>query len=243
MSEIFDFLKKTEKERRQVILPPEPEAERPDFGVRPELVESSLAPAPGSEPVSRDVELCQDERFDLTDATPQVKTVMDPLTLIGEQFRLLRSRLGLMQKQRGIKTILVTSTVPEEGKTFTASGLIGVLAQEPGKRVLLIDADMRKPRSGINFGLNGATSAMGSPRCCGGRVVRKRSLYLHEPGVFVPAVRTASQPSELLSSPCLSRRSRRLPPISTGSSSIRRRCCRFRIRCSWRRCATRWCWW
>ncbi|MDI9612023.1 MAG: CpsD/CapB family tyrosine-protein kinase [Acidobacteriota bacterium] len=205
MSEIFDFLKKTEKERRQVILPPEPEAERPDFGVRPELVESSLAPAPGSEPVSRDVELCQDERFDLTDATPQVKTVMDPLTLIGEQFRLLRSRLGLMQKQRGIKTILVTSTVPEEGKTFTASGLIGVLAQEPGKRVLLIDADMRKPRSGINFGLNGATSAMGLSEVLRGAVSFENALFTctNPEFSFLPSGPLPPNPSELLSSPLL----------------------------------------
>jgi len=205
MSEIFDFLKKAEKERKQVILPPEPEVEEPDFGAEPGPVEASWSPAMEAEPVSQELELCRDDRFDLTDAAPQVKTVMDPLTLIGEQFRLLRSRLGLMQKQRGIKTILVTSTVPEEGKTFTASGLVGVLAQEPGKRVLLIDADMRKPRSGISFGLNGSASSVGLSEVLQGNVsFRDAVLTCTNPQFsFLSSGPLPPNPSELLSSPIL----------------------------------------
>jgi capsular exopolysaccharide synthesis family protein len=158
-----------------------------------------------TEPVSHEIEICKGEGFDLTDATPQVKTVMDPLTLLGEQFRLLRSRLGLMQKQRGIKTILVTSTVPEEGKTFTASGLIGVLAQEPGKRVLLIDADMRKPRSGISFGLNGSASAVGLSEVLRGAASFENALLTctNPEFAFLPSGPLPPNPSELLSSPIL----------------------------------------
>jgi len=54
------------------------------------------------------------------------------MTLPGEQFRLLRAKLDLLQKQRAAKILLVTSTLPGEGKTFTATCLAGILAQEAG---------------------------------------------------------------------------------------------------------------
>jgi capsular exopolysaccharide synthesis family protein len=49
-----------------------------------------------------------DAKFDLNAADPCVKYVLDPLTDVGEQYRLLRAKLSQMQIQRGIKTLLVT---------------------------------------------------------------------------------------------------------------------------------------
>jgi protein-tyrosine kinase len=202
MSEIFNFLKKTEAESRKKISVPEPAFDMPQADwSKPEGI---VAPVPDI-PVSVDIEICKADRIDLTNASPQLKSVLDPLTLVGEQFRLLRSRIGLMQKQRGIKTILVTSTIPEEGKTFTASCLAGVFAQEPGKRVVLIDADMRKPRSGWNFGLNGSVVNQGLSEVLRGSIQFQDALmkFANPEFCFLSSGPLPSNPSELLSSPLL----------------------------------------
>jgi protein-tyrosine kinase len=174
-----------------------------------EYKESALTEASGlpviesaAEGRTTEIEICSVDRFDLTSASLQIKSVLDPLTLVGEQFRSLRSKLGLMQKQRGIKTILVTSSIPDEGKTFTASGLAGVFAQEPGKRVVLIDADMRKPKSGWNLGLNGSSGCIGLSELLQGEKDFKDGLVLSTNPAFhfMPSGPLPSNPTELLSS-------------------------------------------
>lgn len=155
-----------------------------------------------SEELPLEVEVCGADKFDLTEASREIKHVLNPLTLVGEELRQLRSRLGLMQKQRGIRTVLVTSGIPAEGKTFIASGLVGVLAQEPGRRVLLIDADMRKPRSGWSFGLNGSSGNTGLSEVLSGKQEFNSALLMstNPEFFFMPSGPLPSNPSELLSS-------------------------------------------
>lgn len=63
----------------------------------------------------------------------------------GEAFRRVRTNLLLSTSRDDVKTLAVTSTGPREGKSVVASNLAIVLAQA-GRRVLLLDADMRRPR-------------------------------------------------------------------------------------------------
>ena len=63
-----------------------------------------------------------------------------------EQYRTLRSRLYHLRERMNLKSILVTSALPQEGKSFTASNLAQVLVRQHGRRVLLVDADLRGPR-------------------------------------------------------------------------------------------------
>jgi protein-tyrosine kinase len=63
-----------------------------------------------------------------------------------ESFRTLRSRLYQIAGTRKLKRVLVTSSVPEEGKTFVAVNLAQLLARQDQSRVLLIDADLRASR-------------------------------------------------------------------------------------------------
>src|SRR5579864_5625155 len=63
-----------------------------------------------------------------------------------EEFRTLRSRLYHLREQKPLKTILVTSALPKEGKSFTAANLAQVMVRQHGRRALLIDADLRGPR-------------------------------------------------------------------------------------------------
>ncbi len=63
-----------------------------------------------------------------------------------EEFRTLRSRLYSTRERMTLKKILVTSALPKEGKSFTAANLAQVMVRQHGRRVLLIDADLRGPR-------------------------------------------------------------------------------------------------
>jgi protein-tyrosine kinase len=205
MSEIFDFLKKTDAERNKRHPVSKPMVDLPMV----EAVEPALEPSE-SIPIfenlaSMDGEMAEENKFDLVQCTHQIQSVLDPVTIVGEQFRVLRSRLNLMQRQTGIKTILVTSTVPQEGKSFTACGLAGVMAQELDKRVVVIDADMRKPGSGRDLGLNGNSSIIGTAQVLGGESDFNRALFKSaNPELwFLPSGAIPTNPSELLSSPAL----------------------------------------
>ncbi len=80
------------------------------------------------------------------DGTPQDLVVhQSPKSAAAECLRSLRTNLLFMSPDKPLKTILVTSTGPQEGKTTAASTLAEVMA-DSGNRVLLVDADMRRPR-------------------------------------------------------------------------------------------------
>lgn len=69
-----------------------------------------------------------------------------------EEFRTLRSRFYQAREKAPLKTVLVASAVPGEGRTFVAANLASVLALQPGCRVLLIDGDLRTSRLHSIFG-------------------------------------------------------------------------------------------
>jgi protein-tyrosine kinase len=75
------------------------------------------------------------------------KLVSDPTTphKSVEQYRRLAATLYELQQQHSIKTIMVSSAVPGEGKTLTAVNLALTLAHSYRRRVMLIDADLRRP--------------------------------------------------------------------------------------------------
>ncbi len=74
-----------------------------------------------------------------------------------EQYRRLAATLHQLQTERGLKMLLVTSTVPEEGKTLTVANLALTLSESYKRRVLLIDADLRRPSIHEVFGLPNLT--------------------------------------------------------------------------------------
>ena len=83
----------------------------------------------------------------VTPATPLVDLAADkdPRASVAEAYRELRTSILLSNPGRPPRRVVVTSSLPEEGKTATATNLAIVLAQL-GKRVLLVDTDLRRPR-------------------------------------------------------------------------------------------------
>jgi capsular exopolysaccharide synthesis family protein len=93
-------------------------------------------------------------------------TVAQPRSPEAEAYRILRMNLQFKAAARSLTTIMVTSTFPQEGKSITSSNLAVVLAQA-GARVILVDADLRRPSQHQIFGLTndtGLTTALLNPQ-------------------------------------------------------------------------------
>jgi capsular exopolysaccharide synthesis family protein len=200
MSRIHEALKRAEQDRAE------------SAGIRVEVVE---APPPGPIPV----EPVESVHIPSAALSPTVEMLLarcasrvwkpDSKTVLfldeesgeygREEFRTLRSRLYQIRESRPLKKLLIASALPEEGRSFVAANLAQTLARQQGCRVLLVDADFRRPALHVLLGTN---------------VVPGLSEYLlgeaDELGVmqrgsmdnlfFVPAGRTVASPAELAAS-------------------------------------------
>lgn len=79
-------------------------------------------------------------------------TIESPKAIVSEQFRTIRTNISFSNPDKEIKSIIVTSSSPGEGKSTNSANIAAVYAQG-GKRVLLVDADMRKPTVHHTFDL------------------------------------------------------------------------------------------
>jgi protein-tyrosine kinase len=114
-----------------------------------------------------------------------------------EQFRTLRSRLYQIAAIRPLKRVLVTSSVPAEGKTTVAANLVHSIMRQSDRRVLLIDADLRSSRMHKLFG---APSSPGLTDYLRGAADECEVIQNGPEGnlCFIPGGSTVSNPSELL---------------------------------------------
>ncbi len=81
--------------------------------------------------------------------------ITNPASAAAEAYRVLRNNLDFINFEHNIKTLLVTSAAPGEGKSTVAANLAAGLAQA-GKRVVLVACDFRKPTTGQFFGVRNA---------------------------------------------------------------------------------------
>jgi capsular exopolysaccharide synthesis family protein len=88
----------------------------------------------------------RNHQFAPLDAETDIKIVTGhPSAAAIEQYRRLAATLHQLQADRGIKAVMITSAVPREGKTLTAVNLALTLSESYGLKVLLVDADLRRP--------------------------------------------------------------------------------------------------
>jgi capsular exopolysaccharide synthesis family protein len=114
-----------------------------------------------------------------------------------EQLRTLRSRLYQARENRPLKTVLVTSAMPGEGKTFVCANLAYAMARQSERRVLLLDADLRSPSLHT---LVGAPPEPGLAAYLRGEATVDRILQRgpRENLFLIPGGKPAPNPAELL---------------------------------------------
>lgn len=119
-----------------------------------------------------------------------------------EAFHLLGVRLQNLRRQREFKSLLITSTVPKEGKSVVAANLACALGSGMRQKVLLLEGDVRRPTQSEIFGL---TQVSGLSDCLQGKRSVTASLYhLPQAGVWIlPAGDIRGDFRELLQSPKL----------------------------------------
>ena len=129
----------------------------------------------------------------------------DPKSPVSEVFRTLRTNIQFMNTNNKLRTLLVTSTLPNEGKSWVTANLAVTFAQA-GKRVIIVDADMRKgtqytifevsPRPGLSNYLSGFDINTGEENS------EDLANYIQEtqiPNLYIiPAGNIPPNPSELL---------------------------------------------
>ncbi len=129
-------------------------------------------------------------------------TQRDRFSHRAESFRQLRTHLHFTNISGGAQTVVVSSAIPGEGKTSTAINLAIMLA-EGGTRVLLVDADLRRPRVARYLGIEGSVGLTGvlshavAPEDAIQEWGRGGGLHVLASG------RQAPNPSELLGSPTM----------------------------------------
>jgi capsular exopolysaccharide synthesis family protein len=124
-------------------------------------------------------------------------------SLGAETFRFLSVRLRQLRWNRPLKKLLVTSTIPEEGKTMVSGNLAATLARKREQKILLLEGDIRRPSLGQQLGLSGLPGLsewlQGDP----GPIVN--IYHLEGPGFwFLPAGQPPENPLELMQSGRLS---------------------------------------
>jgi capsular exopolysaccharide synthesis family protein len=115
-----------------------------------------------------------------------------------EAFRLLGVRLRELRRSRPLKKLLITSSIPQEGKSMVSANLAVTLARAK-QRVLVLEGDVRRPALSDTFGLRGETGLCEWLR---GEQNLTSSIYrLDGPGLWImPSGRSPQNPLELLQS-------------------------------------------
>ena len=134
----------------------------------------------------------------------EIITFREPKSPISEIFRTLRTNVQFANTKRGLHSLLITSTSPSEGKSWVSSNLAVAFAQA-GKKVILVDCDMRKGRQFSIFGVSptpGLSNYLSGINSNGEDSNPNILSYLKETEVenlyLLPAGNIPPNPSELL---------------------------------------------
>jgi capsular exopolysaccharide synthesis family protein len=127
-----------------------------------------------------------------------------PHSLAAEQYRSLRTRITRVESGRAVRAIAITSPAKGDGKSLTAANLALTMAQEFQQRVLLVDADLRRPAVHQLFGISDTPGL--SDVLMGAADLNQALVSLPEYHVtLLPAGAPPGHPAELLGSSSMRR--------------------------------------
>jgi protein-tyrosine kinase len=164
MSRIQEILRKAEREggvhRTRAVGADTPSAPHAS-AIAPAIPRSAPRPEPEAVPVAVDTrpwraatpESVTTTRRATATLDPRLVAALAPQSIAAEQYRSLRTRLRQSENGRSLRSILITSPATGDGKSLTAANLALTMAQEFQQRVLLVDADLRRPSLHALFGL------------------------------------------------------------------------------------------
>jgi capsular exopolysaccharide synthesis family protein len=196
MAKVYDALRRAEEERQRRA------GESPTSRVAPvewEPVGHDVRPT--REPFWRRWRRGNQQAVDAgSEANKRRIALLQPDSYVAEQYRSLRGRIDAIAAQHPLKTLVVTSALPGEGKTTAATNLALVTALSLGRRVLLVDCDLRRPRVHQSLGLR---PEAGLAEVLNGDVGLDEAILKVEGANLevLPVRGRPTNPSELLSSP------------------------------------------
>jgi protein-tyrosine kinase len=209
MSRIFDALQRSQGES------PTSRATTPNQSVPAEALTSAMDHAnagaspesaaahatAAAAPAPADWLSVPSERVLRPNPTPEQRfvTLSDQNCPGAEMFRVLGTRLAHMKDKRPLSKLLVSSAVVDEGKSVVAVNLAVALSQRPGERVLLIEADLRRPTASL---LLSSSPTMGISEWHAGRLSIQSALYRvgDMPLWFLSAGASVQEPLPILES-------------------------------------------
>jgi capsular exopolysaccharide synthesis family protein len=212
MSNIFDALQRAEAEN--------PGAEGSGLALATELLLSAerkmrepaqnttLQPAvdafdanPSAPASTEDVESCPVLLVSIREESHLVSVAAEG-SLGAEKFRFLAVRMRQLRQTRPLKKILITSTIPQEGKSTIAANLACTLARRKPQKTLLLEGDLRRPSIASQFGLR---KIPGLCEWLGGETESINIYKLESLGLWLlPAGAAPQNPLELMQSGKLS---------------------------------------
>jgi capsular exopolysaccharide synthesis family protein len=212
MSNIFDALQRAEAESGRT--------EVPGWALATELLRSAeqkvretgrtIEPQPSPDafdanrpaPTSPNgLEHCPMLAFSIPEDSRLV-SVGEEESLGAEKFRFLAVRLRHLRQNRPLKKVLITSTIPQEGKSMVAANLACTLARRKQQKTLLLDGDLRRPSMAKQFGVG---KIPGLCEWLGGQTESLNIYKLERLGLWIlPAGAAPQNPLELMQSGKLS---------------------------------------
>ena len=127
-----------------------------------------------------------------------------PKSLASEQYRQLRTRLAHAEGANNLRTVMVTSPQKSEGKSITSANLALTMAQELQRRVVIVEADLRKPSMQQLFGLPAGPGL--TEYLSGAAELKDVMRFIPDHNLTViHAGSTAASPAELLGSTAMRR--------------------------------------
>jgi capsular exopolysaccharide synthesis family protein len=225
MSRIHEALKKAEQERAAA-QPVDNPTSLPSTATEviprahevsddaPSIFKHSTAVVPQSGNLRRFEDLCQQCAHPHWHPDPNVNIFSNPALSANaaEQFRTMRSRLYQLRGSQQLRTLLIASSIPAEGKTFVTNNLAQAIVRQPDRRCLIIDADLRCSRLHV---------PLGAPPCPGltdyllGEADEVSIIQHGQDGnlCFIPGGKEVANPSELLLNGRLKTLLERVAPI------------------------------